>query len=148
MKNMFLIIPILLTICSCSENDKDKDFDIIYNGVLNGNGEEGITQSNMVVDNTTDWESLMFQMNSVNNVTDSFFETDLDFDTYLVIAVFLEVKPSGWEVQINSITENENSLFVSTNENQFDSSVITQPFSIVKIPKTEKQIVFNLELTE
>ncbi|MGB0173169.1 MAG: protease complex subunit PrcB family protein [Flavobacteriaceae bacterium] len=64
----------------------------------------------------------------------------------MVIAVFLEVKSSGWEVRINSITENENSLVVRTNENQFDSSVITQPFSIVKIHKTEKQIQFNLEL--
>ena len=88
----------------------------------------------------------MSQMNSVNNVTDSFFVTDINFDTYLVIAVFLEVKSSGWEVLINSITENENSLVVRTNENQFDSSVITQPFSIVKIHKTEKQIQFNLEL--
>lgn len=85
-------------------------------------------------------------MNSVNNVTDSFFVTDINFNTYLVIAVFLEVKPSGWEVRINSITENENSLVVRTNENQFDSSIITQPFSIVKIHKTEKQIQFNLEL--
>ena len=68
----------------------------------------------------------MSQMNSVNNVTDSFFVTDINFDTYLVIAVFLEVKPSGWEVRINSITENENSLVVRTNESQFDSSVITQ----------------------
>ena len=68
----------------------------------------------------------MSQMNSVNNVTDSFFVTDINFDTYLVIAVFLEVKPSGWEVRINSITENENSLVVRTNKSQFDSSVITQ----------------------
>ena len=65
-------------------------------------------------------------MNSVNNVTDSFFVTDINFDTYLVIAVFLEVKPSGWEVRINSITENENSLVVRTNKSQSDSSVITQ----------------------
>ena len=76
-------------------------------------------------------------------VTDNFSETDIDFDNYLIIAVFLDVKSSGWEVKITNITENENSLVVSTNETQFISSVITQPFSIVKICRTEKTIEFE-----
>ena len=97
----------------------------------------------MVINNTTDWQNLIIQMNSFNNVSGNFSETDIDFDNYLIIAVFLEVKPNGWEVQINNITENENSLVVSTNENEFDSSVITQPFSIVKIRRTEKTIEFE-----
>jgi hypothetical protein len=149
MKKMFLILSILLTIYSCSENDnnqrfpQNKEFDIIYNGVLSGNGSEGITQSNMVINNTTDWQNLITQMDSFNNVSGNFSETDIDFDNYLIIAVFLEVKPNGWEVQINNITENENSLVVSTNENEFISSVITQPFSIVKIHRTEKNIEFE-----
>lgn len=146
---MFFILSILLTIYSCNKNDdnqvfpQNKEFNVIYNGVLSGNGSEGITQSNMVINNTVDWENLITQMNSNNNVSDNFSETDIDFDNYLIIAIFLEVKPNGWEVQINNITENENSLVVSTIENQFDSSVITQPFSIVKIRKTEKAIEFE-----
>lgn len=147
---MFLILLTVLLICSCSENDNNqvfpqsKEFDVIYNGVLSGNGSEGITQSNMVINNTIDWENLMSQMNnSFNTVTDNFSETDIDFDNYLIIAVFLDVKPSGWEVKITNITENESSLVVSTNETQFISSVITQPFSIVKIRRTEKAIEFE-----
>tara|TARA_B100000780_G_scaffold252496_1_gene199634 strand:+ start:296 stop:745 length:450 start_codon:yes stop_codon:yes gene_type:complete len=149
MKNMFLILSILLTIYSCNKNDdnqvfpQNKEFNVIYSGVLSGNGSEGIIQSNMVINNTTDWQNLIIQMNSFNNVSGNFSETDIDFDNYLIIAVFLEVKPNGWEVQINNITENENSLVVSTNENEFDSSVITQPFSIVKIRRTEKTIEFE-----
>lgn len=149
MKNMILILSILLTIYSCSENDNNQDFpqniefDVIYNGVLSGNGSEGITQSNMVINNTTDWQNLITQMNSSNNVSGNFSETDIDFDNYLIIAVFLEVKANGWEVEITNITENENSLVVSINENEFDSSVITQPFSIVKIRRTEKTIEFE-----
>ena len=146
---MFLILSILLTIYSCNKNDdnqvfpQNKEFNVIYSGVLSGNGSEGIIQSNMVINNTTDWQNLIIQMNSFNNVSGNFSETDIDFDNYLIIAVFLEVKPNGWEVQINNITENENSLVVSTNENEFDSSVITQPFSIVKIRRTEKTIEFE-----
>ena len=150
MKNIFLILLTVLSICSCSENDdnqvfpQSKEFDVIYNGVLSGNGSEGITQSNMVINNTIDWENLMSQMNnSFNTVTDNFSETDIDFDNYLIIAVFLDVKPSGWEVKITNITENESSLVISTNETQFASSVITQPFSIVKIRRTEKAIEFE-----
>ena len=150
MKNMFLILFTVLSICSCSKNGdnqvfpQSKEFDVIYNGVLSGNGSEGITQSNMVINNTIDWENLMSQMNnSFNTVTDNFSETDIDFDNYLIIAVFLDVKPSGWEVKITNITENESSLVVSTNEAQFISSEITQPFSIVKIRRTEKAIEFE-----
>ena len=147
---MFLILLTVLSIYSCSENDNNqvfpqsKEFDVIYNGALGGDGSEGITQSNMFINNNNDWENLMSQMNnSFNTVTDNFSETDIDFDNYLIIAVFLDVKSSGWEVKITNITENENSLVVSTNETQFISSVITQPFSIVKICRTEKTIEFE-----
>ena len=149
MKNMFLILSILLTIYSCNKNDdnqvfpQNKEFDVIYNGALSGNGSEGITQSNMVINNTNDWENLMSQMNSVNNLSDNFSETDIDFNDYIIIAVFLEVKSNGWEIEITNITENENSLVVSTNETELISSVITQPFSIVKIRRTEKTIEFE-----
>ncbi len=87
--------------------------------------------------------NLISKINSVNNVSDSFSETDIDFDNYLIIAVFLEVKGSGWEVKITNITENENNLIVSTKETEFDNLVITQPFSIVKIRRTEKIIDFK-----
>ena len=97
----------------------------------------------MVIKNTTDWQDLITQMNSYNNVSGSFSETDIDFDNYLIIAVFLEVKPNGWEVEIIGITENEKSLVISTKETEFVSSVITQPYSIVKIPTTEKTIEFE-----
>lgn len=149
MKNILLILTTLVFLISCSDNEniqtfpQNKEFDIIYNGVLNGNGSEGIVQSNIVISNATDWQNLITQMNSFTNVSNNFSETDIDFDNYLTIAVFLDIKPTGWEVQIDNITENMNSLIVSTNENEFDSSVITQPFSIVKIRKTEKTIEFE-----
>ncbi len=149
MKKMILILSILLTIYSCSVNDnnqnlpQNKGFDVIYNGVLSGDGSEGITQSKMVINNTIDWQNLITQMNSFNNVSGNFSETDINFDNYLIIAVFLEVKPNGWEVEITDITENENSSVVSTKETEFISSVITQPFSIVKIRRTEKTIEFE-----
>ncbi|MGC6430330.1 MAG: protease complex subunit PrcB family protein [Jejuia sp.] len=146
MKTLVLILSILFSLTSCSgDNPKTTSitFTEIGEGALSGDGSEGIAQSNIVIKNTTDWQNLITQMNSFNNVSSSFSETDIDFDNYLIIAVFLEVKPNGWEVEITEVTENENSLVVSTKETEFVSSVISQPYSIVKIRKTEKTIEFE-----
>ncbi len=150
MKNIILILSIVASIYCCNNNKdnqafpQNKEFNAIYHGTLGGNGSEGITQSNMVIDNTSNWQNLMSQMNNrFHKVSDSFSETDIDFDNYLIIAVFLDVKPSGWEVKITNITENENNLIISTKETVFLTTVITQPFSIVKIPVTDKTIDFK-----
>lgn len=150
MKKLFLIFSLLLTVFSCGKNDntqessQNTEFDIIYNGALYGNGSEGITQSNLVIKNETEWKQLMSKMNnSRNNITDNFSETEIDFKNYMVIAVFLGIKRSGWEVKINNVLETKNNLVVSTDEKQLLSSVITQPFSIIKIRRTEKAVVLK-----
>ena len=149
MKTLILILGIILT-TSCSDDD-DKSikqntfisFTEIGKGALFGNGAEGISQSNMVITNSGDWQNLMNQMNSVNMVTNEFSETNVDFSSYTVIAVFLEVKTSGWEVEISSIEEETSNIIVSKTENEADNFVITQPFHVVKIPVTSKPIIFE-----
>ena len=149
MRNMILILSITLSLFSCNDS-KNMDslpqniaFTIISNNALRGSGSEGISQSNMVINNTTDWQNLITRMNSINNVSDNFSEIDIDFDSYLIIAVFLEVKSSDWLIEVTKIIENENNLVVTTNENESIASVIAQPYSIVKIPITEKTIEFE-----
>lgn len=149
MKTIILILSFFLA-TSCSSDDDSTTiqstpitFTEIGKGALFGNGSEGIAQSNIVIDNTTDWQNLMTQMNSFNNVTNEFSETNIDFSNYTVIGIFLEVKPSGWEVEISNIEENNTNLMVSKTETEADNSVITQPFHIVKIPITNKPIEFE-----
>ena len=147
MKSLALILSILFSLTSCSDDNNPKTTSITFTeigkGALYGNGSEGIVQSNMVISNTTDWQNLMNQMNSVNNVTDEFSETNIDFSTYKVIAIFLEVKPNGWQVRISNIEENVSSIMVSTAETEGINLVVTQPFYIVKIPVTNKPIEFE-----
>ena len=119
------------------------NFTEIGKGGLFGNGDENISQSNLVINNQTEWQSLIDQMNSVNNVSDTFSETSVDFTNFSVIAIFLDIKQSGWEITINNITENETNISVSILETKMDNTVITQPFHIVKIPKTNKEIVIE-----
>ena len=149
MKTIILILSIFLA-TSCSGDDDNQTaqsttvtFTEIGKGVLEGNGEEGIIQSNMVINNITDWQNLITQMNSFNNVTDNFSETNIDFSTHQIIAIFKEVKPTNCEVEISSITENDNNLSVSVVETEYDFTVVTQPFHIVKIPITDKPIEFE-----
>ncbi len=148
MKMKILIIFFTIGLLSSCNNDDNSDFQSseinfteIGKGALFGNGTEGIAQTNIVIDNTTDWQNLMNQMDLYNDVTTQFSETNIDFNAYTVIGIFLEVKPSGWEVETENIIENENNIKVSTIENEYVTGVITQPFCIVKIPKTEKTII-------
>jgi hypothetical protein len=95
----------------------------------------------VTISNTNDWQNLISQMNSVNNVSDDFTEIDINFNEFTVFAIFLEVKGNGWEIEIENVIENETNISISTQETEFDNFVITQPFQIIKIPKTDKPII-------
>ena len=153
MKNLLLCFSLVLFFNCSNDNDNTPfaptaiEFTEIDRGQLDGYGIEGITASNMVVTNSSDWQNLMNQMNIFNNHTDDFTETDIDFEEYIIIAIFLEVKISFWAVTITDIIEKEDSVIVtSIEDNSSGSSVITQPFHIVKIPITEKPIEFESSL--
>ncbi len=110
-------------------------------GALYGNGQEGISESNLIISNTNDWQYLISQMNAVNSVSENFSEINIDFNRYTVIAIFLGVKGQGWEIRTESVIENEKNIAVSISETVFANSVINQPFSIIKIKRTEKPII-------
>lgn len=146
-KKELIIENLIQTVWSEEEDPfKDSGLDLIgITHIIGGtlNGSEGIEKSNRVITNATDWQELMAKMNSVNDLTEHFKETEIDFERYIVIAIFLEMKTSGWKVEINEIKESNNHITVSTKEQAYSTTVITQPFHIVKIPKTNKEIIFK-----
>ncbi len=95
----------------------------------------------VIISNVNDWQNLISQMNSVNNVSDDFTETEINFNKFTVFAIFLEVKSNGWEIGTETVTENQNSISISTLETEYVTTVITQPFSIVKVPKANNSRV-------
>jgi len=118
-------------------------FVLIAQGVLTGS--EGISKQNLVIKNQSEWENLVTAMNSVTNLSDSFVETNIDFCRYQIIAVFDTVRPNGgWDIGVTNITENTVSIRITyTNLDTGDfSCAITQPCYIVKIPASDKPIVF------
>ena len=148
MKNIVLILALILVSCSSKDNDSNKnvEFTLIAQSQLHGNGNENIDQSNIVIKESSTWNNLISQMNSVNNVSDDFEETDIDFSIYQVIAVFDQIYTNGGHsIDIINITENGDNIIVKIDNLMTgdDTQVITQPFHIVKIPKTEKQVIFE-----
>jgi PrcB C-terminal len=149
--NKFLLFLFVTLFISCSNSDDNSETPAVIateiaQGDLMGNGEEGIEESRLLITNIGDWNALKNNMDSVNNVSEGFTETTIDFENYDVIAIFDGIKGyGGYAIAIDEITENEDNYIVSivkTSPTGFVPAVMTQPFHIYKIPKTNKPVIF------
>jgi len=150
MKNILLILSLFFIISCDKKNEiitEFQPFEISFVSIsksgLYGAGAEGIVDSNILIKNNSEWQNLINQMDSVNNVSDSFSEIDIDFDKYMIIAIFVGMGANIIIVEITSIIENETNITVLKQEIETISSVVTQPYHIVKIPISDKTIVFE-----
>lgn len=148
MKTLVLTLAVLLNSCSSNDNFQRQTMEttLIGKGNLTGNGAENIPRQRIVIYNRQDWTALINNMNAANNVTAGFTETNIDFNTFQVIAVFEEIKRNGGHsIDITNVVENESNIAVTV-ENLLTggvTSVITQPYHIVKIPKSKKPVLFQ-----
>jgi len=151
MKGLLFILVLTIFIGCIKNDDEFLSFTIspilIGNGDLGGNGKENITKQKLIISSNETWVELMNKMNSVNYETANFTETEIDFSNFIILAVFDEIKMSGgYTIEITSVVENQNNLTVTIHllsPKGVAPGVITQPYHIVKIPKTEKIIFFN-----
>mgnify|MGYP003630599265 FL=1 len=154
MKIQTLIILSLLFVVSCKCNKINQnnakmgivETVLISKGNLYGSGSEGIAKQNTVIENLSDWERLINQMNSVNNVSEGFTETKIDFSKYAVIAVFNDVKGSGGhtiELDISKTSEKTLVTVKYTSPKGNATTVMTQPYYIAKISKQDLPIFFQ-----
>jgi hypothetical protein len=148
MKNLLFLFIASCCIISCSQNGYNSISPILIGkGDLYGNGKEQIAKQCLVINTSSEWNQLLVKMNSVNLVSTGFLETNIDFSIYTVIAIFDEVRMNnGYSITINMV-ESDNKIIVnvqySTTNGGSVASVITQPYKIVKINKSNKVIVFN-----
>ena len=151
MKKNVLIILLSIFVLSCNSDDDNSgmvniESTLIAKNNLFGNGDEGIIEQNLIISDQTAWNDLMTQMNSVNNVTDNFTETDIDFSEYKILAVFDEIKGNGGHsLELNIMSNSENIIVNVTDlapEGNI-TTVITQPFHIVKILNSDLPIIFE-----
>jgi hypothetical protein len=103
-------------------------------------------QQNSVMTNSDNWIELLNQIDSINNVSGNFTEIDIDFNNFQIIAIFDDIKPNGGYALDVLVIENENNIKVTITEiipQDNATTVITQPYIIVKILINSKPIIFD-----
>ncbi|WP_179021199.1 protease complex subunit PrcB family protein [Winogradskyella forsetii] len=154
MKTHVLITIFIIVAMSCKSKKSTENTEkmvkenpvLISKGNLYGSGEEGIEKQNLVITNDDDWNELKKQMNSINNVSNGFLETEIDFSKYSIIAVFDDVKTSGGHsIELNMTTTSEHTIIkvISKSPEGLATSVMAQPYYIAKLEKTDLPIVFQ-----
>lgn len=109
---------------------------------------------NIVVETSQEWEELKNQLDSFylqigwgNYFTNNnFSETEIDFNHYTVIACFDQIREtSGYEIEVSSIIEYEDTIVVTVtlSGDGGPGFETVHPYHIVKIPKINKEIIFE-----
>lgn len=149
MKQIITLFSILFLLTGCNnDNDDSKQSIVKFSVIAQGNPSPSLTQnifkSNLVIKDTESWNNLLSKMSTYE--TSRFTETNVDFTNYQVIVVFDQVYSNGGHsIDITRITENHNTVFVKVEKllKGNDATVVTQPYHIVKIAWTTKNIVFK-----
>ncbi len=161
MKNLILIFFSFILL-SCNKDDDVAPIvtppfvPVVIEPILiskrNINPSVNIDQQKTVINTILEWNTLLNQIDifyqpfGIDFTTQNFTETTVDFTNYTVIAIFDRVYGNGGNsIDITNITEFETNIIVTFENLQTGntSSVITQPYHIVKIPKATKPIVFE-----
>ena len=98
---------------------------------------------NMVIKNDKDWEKLKAKLNIRHK------DPEIDFKKNMLIAVFMGQRNSGgYSIRITEINEDKKSLTVkmlrsSPRPNGATLAVITSPYHMVLVKKSDKEVIFK-----
>lgn len=151
MKNYLLLffcsVFFLLNSCNNQEDNTESktqiNFQLIGKGDLVGNN---IPQQNTVITTSAQWTALLNSLDASNNISGGFTETNIDFNQFMVIATFDQVfSNGGHSIDIITVDENLQNIVVDVEKLLTGNvtSVVTQPYHIVKIPKSLKPVTFQ-----
>ena len=144
-----IIFTVCLMLVGCQNNREEASFISISKGYLFGAGTEGFKKENLIISTSEEWKTFLNKLNVSNNVSET-FNNSFDYSNETIIAVFDKVRNSGgFSIEITEVL-NEEKVEVtikSTGPKPTDmvATAIMQPYHIVKIKKTKKEIKF-LEL--
>ena len=144
-----ILCTFLLVLLGCSSTIQPsktlKKEEIVFNtiskGVLFGNGIEGILEEKFTITNEKQWQVFLNKINSVNNVSSSFSEININFSNHNIICVFDTIRNTGgYAIEIERIFIEKKNLNIVYNKKEpglmeMVTTIITQPYHIVKIEK-------------
>ena len=116
-------------------------FSTISKGKLFGNGIEGIIEEKFTITNEKQWQVFLNKINSVNNVSSSFSEININFSNHNIICVFDTIRNTGgYAIEIERVFVEKKNLNIVYNKKEpgpmeMVTTIITQPYHIVKIEK-------------
>jgi serine kinase of HPr protein (carbohydrate metabolism regulator) len=145
MKTIITIIFSLLLV-GCPKNEEG-GFTSLSKGSLFGNGAEGFKKENIVISSKEEWKFFLSKMDTTNNVSKT-FENAFDFSKEIIIVCMDKVRNSGgFSVEIiEAVTESDTFLIKVKTKGpkpmDMVTSVMMQPYHIIKIKKTNKKIKF------
>jgi len=168
MKNILKIAILSMVLINCSNNDNDNNVpnnnepttfepqNIDFVSIIKDEGSvsrpEGSIfysgRQNIIFTNSTEWDFFLNNFSSYE--LNKFIETDIDFTTYQILVVINDEKQTGgWSIEITTITEFENEIkvIIVTSDIGNDTTIMSQPYHIVKIPKTNKNVVFDDDIS-
>lgn len=133
----------------CPTNEEE-GFTSLTKGNLFGNGAEGFKKENIVISSKDQWKSFLSKMDTTNKVSKT-FENAIDFSKEMVLVCMDKVRNSGgFSVEIITVVKEEGTFLIKVKTigpkpMDMVTSARMQPYHIVKIKKTNKNIKF-LEL--
>ena len=144
-----ILCTFLLVLLGCSStiqssktlNKEEIVFSTISKGTLFGNGIEGILEEKFTITNEKQWQVFLNKINSVNNVSSSFSEININFSNHNIICVFDTIRNTGgYAIEIERIFIEKKNLNIVYNKKEpgpmeMVTTIITQPYHIVKIEK-------------
>ena len=146
-KLVYFCFALLMFSCNSAKNEQNMTPTLIAEGNLYGNENEGLVENNMALKNQTEWTEVATKMNKVNATIKEEQINNVDFDKQMVIVLIDQQRTKGGHsIKILDIENREESVVVKIQKSQTEgmaTMVMTQPFYVATIPKTDKEIEFK-----
>jgi hypothetical protein len=148
MKQIIFIFSILFAFASCNSDDSDTsnvESSLIIKGDFYST-HQPIKKENLVIKDQQTWSALIANMGFTLDTNYFFPDQSIDFSKYEVIAVFDEVRNyGGYSIDITKITQTNNRIYVKVEQLKKGglNAAMTQPYHIVKIVKSDKEVIFQ-----
>ncbi len=154
MKHLIILASIVL-FASCKSHQKVSKnepfaYQLLAQSTLHGNGAEGFKPGLYKITDERQWQEFLKKINTVNNESAKFKLDHVDFDKYMIVAIFDRVlHQGGTKFYIKSVENTKDTVkFITSHEvpqGQFAIQVINQPYILIKIKKTDKALAVSNE---
>ncbi|MEO6177845.1 MAG: protease complex subunit PrcB family protein [Flavobacterium circumlabens] len=152
MKKIVLICSFLFLLAGCSSDESSKfnesavQYSLIAQNDFSVSTTESFIESKLVIKDIKSWTTFLATINGQSQLTATFTETEIDFTKYQIIDVFDEIRHyGGYSVDITRIVENGNKIVIQVEHLKKGNiaTVVTHPFHIIKMPRSNKKVIFK-----